>query len=62
MKKIRDDTSDYAAFEAANDPILRRFEKIGTEEDISSLKRLIEEKGLSREDLELILRAIRAAG
>lgn len=61
MKKIPGDTSDYEACEAANG-MLRRFVKAGTGEDMAALEALVREKGLSREDLELILRTIRPKG
>ena len=37
----------------------RRFIPIGTEKQMDKLKTLVEEKNLSREDLAVILRAIK---
>ncbi len=41
------------------DSIQRRFVSIGTEEEMDKLKSLVEEKNLSREDLAVVLRAIK---
>lgn len=40
-------------------PDFRRFTRIGTREDLDKLIYLVEEKGLSREDVTLILRTIK---
>lgn len=40
-------------------PIFRRFVPIGTEEEMDRFRSLVEEKNLSREDLRVILRAIK---
>lgn len=39
--------------------IFRRFVQIGTEEEMDRFRSLAEEKNLSREDLAVILRAVR---
>jgi len=41
------------------EPIYRRFIPIGTKEEMDRLESLAEEKNLSREDLAVILRAIK---
>lgn len=45
--------------EEQTEALYRRFVPIGTEEEMDRFHSLVEEKNLSREDLRLILRAIK---